>query len=144
VADWIAPMSFFLRHYGLERYHGALSRPGVRRPLFVAALLLPILVLAGSIPGLLWALRDPAARALSIWILVYFVAAAAPLQGMSRYRLAIEPLLIVLASGFAVGFGRPWWRRKAASTAVLAGWTVLAVLWWTDWREVAEYVKIIW
>ena len=144
VADWIAPMSFFLRHYGLDRYQGPLAEPGVRRPLFVAAVLLPLLVMATSIPGLLWSVRDPAARWLLVAILLYFLAVGAPLQGMSRYRIAIEPLLIVLAGGFAAGCGRPWLARKAATAALLPGFLMLGGLWWINWRELAAYLKLIW
>ncbi len=116
----------------------------MRRPLFVAAVLLPLLVLAASIPGLLWSVRDPAARWLLVAILLYFLAVGAPLQGMSRYRIANEPLLIVLAGGFAAGCGRPWLARRASTAATLAGCLVLAGLWWINWRELAEYLEIIW
>ncbi|HUU85939.1 MAG TPA: glycosyltransferase family 39 protein [Phycisphaerae bacterium] len=144
VADWVAPTSFFLRHYGLGRYQGVLAEPGLRRPLFIAAVFLPVLVLIGAIPGLLLALRDPTGRMLLITIVVYVAVAAAPLMGMSRYRLMIDPFLIVAASGFAAGFGRPWWTRKAAAICVVAAWLVLAILWWIDCREVIEYLTMVW
>ena len=56
------PMSFFIRHYGLERYHGILEDSLVRKVLIAAALLLPVLVLVAMLAGAMRELRigDPA------------------------------------------------------------------------------------
>ena len=62
LADWATPLSFFVRHYALERYHGSLAEPAVRRVLIVGAVVLPLLVLAGAIPGFCWSLRVAGGR----------------------------------------------------------------------------------
>ena len=103
LADWATPLSFFVRHYAWERYHGVLATPAVRRPLIVAALAMPILVLAGAIPGFWGCLRGSDAHVVLGWTLLYWVPAMALINGMSRYRVGLEPLLIVLAAGFLSG-----------------------------------------
>ena len=62
---------------------------------------------------------------------------------MSRYRIGIEPLLIVLAAGFLSGAGRPWWRSGALVICV-AGWALLAALWGINRAEVVALVRSIW
>jgi len=143
LADWATPLSFFVRHYAWQRYHGALTDPVIRRPLLVIAIALPMLILASAWPGLT-GLRDPGgARSLLIWTLAYFLAATALINGMSRYRTCIEPVLIVLAAGFLSGAARPWGHRPGL-LGCIGGWVVLAGLWGINLPEVLAVLKLIW
>ncbi len=121
LADWSSPMSFFLRHYGLERYHGLLDQVWVRRSLIMVAVIVPVVVLAGAIPGLFLSVADPSTRWFLISILLFFVLAGAMLNASTRYRIAIEPLLIVCAAGFFSGAGYPWRGRSLAKLGALFG-----------------------
>jgi hypothetical protein len=143
LADWATPLSFFVRHYALGRYHGVLASPGVRRLLLVTALVLPILVLAGAIPGFCGALRSSGAGVLLAGIFIYFIPATALVNGMSRYRITVEPLLIVLAAGFLGAAAWRGWRSPALLCSVL-GWVILGALWWINAAEVAAIVRSIW
>lgn len=144
VANWVSPTSFFVRHYGLERYHGLLDAAAVRRVLVLAALGLSAVVIAAAIPGLLLCLQSHAGRMVLVPVLLYFLAVAGPVQGASRYRVPIEPLLIVLAAGFLAGEGRPWRGRRAACRAVAAGLLLLVGLWSLTARQTLELVRIVW
>ncbi len=146
LADWATPLSFFVRHYALGRYHGVLATPAIRRPLLIAALLLPMLVLASAVPGFWAALRAARAWPVVAFTLLYFVPTTALVNGMSRYRIAIEPLLIVLAAGFLSAVPLP--RREGAGGGfwplTILGWLVLAFLWWLNAPEVLALVRSAW
>ena len=147
LADWATPLSFFTRHYALERYHGFLAEPAVRRVLIFAAVLLPMLVLGGAIPGFFWSLRVPGARALIGWSLAYFTLVTALINGMSRYRLVIEPLLIVLAAGFVAHLLRS--RRRPGNGSFPIGVCgvalfALAFRWLVKFAEIGAVLYKVW
>jgi hypothetical protein len=143
LADWVTPASFFLRSYGLGVYHGSLGDPLMRKLLIAVALILPLLVLAASVGGMGYGLHGAPGRGLVLWTLVYFALTSSLIVSMSRYRINIEPLLIMLCAAFLTGAGRPWRPRKAA-VFCLIGWVVLAALWIVNAAEVRELVKNIW
>jgi 4-amino-4-deoxy-L-arabinose transferase-like glycosyltransferase len=143
LADWATPLSFFVRHYALDRYHGVLASPAVRRPLLTAALLLPLLVLAAAIPGFWGSLRTSGAWPVLAFTLLYFIPTTALVNGMSRYRTPIEPLLIVLAAGFLSGAAWRSWSRPAMVVSIL-GCAALAFLWWLNAPEVLALVQNAW
>jgi hypothetical protein len=150
LADWATPLSFFVRHYALQRYHGALAGPAVRRPLLLAALLLPMLVLAGALPGFWGALRTSRAGTILAYTLIYFIPTTALVNGMSRYRIAIEPLLLVLSAGGLSALARriPLPVREGAGGGfwilTIVGWLVLALLWWLNAPEILALVRSAW
>ena len=169
LADWATPLSPYVRHCALGRYQGLLADPAVHRLRIVLALVLSVLVLAGSVGGFFWSLGDPGARMVLGWTLAYFILATALVNGISRYRMAIEPLLIVLAAGFvSVGLSRlrvrpetivfepprglkpaaRWVSGRTLSKGQVAvcvlGWVVLAGLWWINSAEIIALVKAIW
>jgi hypothetical protein len=143
LADWATPWSFFLRHYALGRYHGVLMDAGVRRLLIVSALVLPILVLLLAIPGFLQFLRSSGGRAVIGWTFLYFAPTTALINGMSRYRISIEPLLIVLAAGI-IGGGLRAGRRSGWAVACVIGWLMLGTLWAVNAAEVTALLREIW
>jgi hypothetical protein len=150
LADWATPLSFFVRHYALGRYHGILAAPAIRRPLLVAALLLPMVVLAGAIPGFWGASRTSRAGSIVAYTLIYFVPTTALVNGLSRYRIAIEPLLIVLAAGFLSSLARAIRLPPRAGAGggfwllTILGWLVLAFLWWLNAPEILALVRSAW
>lgn len=143
VANWAAPMSYFIRHYSLERYHGVLNAKHVRNALIVLCLVQCALVVSLAIPGFFLALREPVARTMLAGMLIYFMATAV-LVGMSRHRVTVEPLLIVLAAGFLAGGGRPWLTRPLALAATAGGGVILAFLWYLNYPELSAFVRMIW
>ncbi|MBU0755758.1 MAG: glycosyltransferase family 39 protein [Planctomycetes bacterium] len=143
LADWTTPLPFFVRHYILEKYQGVLNDPLVRKVLIVTALLLPMLVLAGALGGIFFCLRGVAAGPLLICTLLYFSVAGSLIIGMSRYRICIEPLLIMLAAAFLCGNRRPW-RQKMPAVLCGSGWVLLIALWCVNAAEVWTTVQIIW
>jgi hypothetical protein len=78
-------------------------------------------------------------------ILLYHVAAIAALAGLSRYRVPLEPLLMIYAGGLIAGPRSVWEglvasRWRLALVFVVMGWLVPLVLWylpagWPWWRS---------
>jgi len=147
LADWATPLSFFIRHCAMDIYGGALSKGGLRRLLIIAALIMPMLVMGGAIPGFFWALQVPGARTLVGWSLLYFVPVTALINGMSRYRIVIEPLLIVLAAGFVVRLARVLRGREKVAFPIAAcggAWLVLVLLWLINVEESTTMIREAW
>ncbi|MBU0640729.1 MAG: glycosyltransferase family 39 protein [Planctomycetes bacterium] len=143
LANWLAPTSFFVRHYALRRYDGTLNVPSVRRTLLVVSIVESAAVIVLALAGATLALRKPAARTVLGWTLLYFMATAL-LVGMSRHRGAVAPLLIVLAAGFLSGSGRPWLRRKRPVVLLAIGGLIVGSLWWINYPEVALFLERAW
>ena len=134
-ADWVTPLSFFVRHHFMGYYQGFVAGDGVRPFLILLSVLLTMLVFAAALPGFLLSLSDWNARtALGLGILAFL--ATMPLVAMSRYRLPVEPLLIVLAAGSLTSVNRPWLKRKWLLAVVLLGLAVLGSLWLINSKEI--------
>ena len=128
LADWLTPLSFFVRHHARETYAGVLASPWVKRPMLVLAMATTVLLLLLSIPGFVLSLRDPTAK----WLLgayVGYFAATGLLVSMSRFRLPAEPILLVLMAGFLSDPGV--FRRAHKRTVAIcwALWIGLIALW---------------
>jgi hypothetical protein len=140
LADWVTPLSFFDRHYRLNRYHGWMNEGGVRRTLVSLSLASTVLLLLAALPGLLWALAPPHRWLLGIVLLTLLVPVL--VVSMSRYRVPAEPLMLVLAAGGLTARRRPP-RWSALGIAVWAGWGLLLALWALNLGEVgAELARI--
>jgi hypothetical protein len=143
LADLFAPLSFFVRHVALGRYDDSALRWLSLRALIVWAVACPLLVLPLGFAGLFAALRDRAARWLFGAVLAYFVCTGL-LVSMSRFRIPMMPLLIVLAGGLlAEGVPAPA-RNRATASKVAAVVAVLAFLWWVDLPEVLALLRLAW
>ena len=143
LADLVAPNSFFLRHLNLGLYEDAgsvFARPGIRQVLVLWALLAPILVLLLSPLGLFAVLRDRRSQLALAAPIAYFIATSL-LVSMSRFRLPMVPLLIVLAAGALAG-DRSGWGRPRALVPLSLTWLVLAFLWWVDLPEMLSILSI--
>jgi len=78
-------------------------------------------------------------------ILLYHLAAIAALAGLSRYRVPLEPLLMIYAGGFVSDSSSVWegllkCRWRMALVVVVMGWLIPLVLWylpagWPWWRS---------
>lgn len=143
LSNWASPTSFFVRHNALGRYKGILAATGVRRVLLIGALLLPMLVLFAAIPGLIWTLRGSTGRGVLRWTVLYALLPAM-LAGMSRYRIAIEPVLIVAAGGFLSRLGRVRGVSVLSASGIALGWLVLGFLWLLAAREVLAVASVVW
>jgi 4-amino-4-deoxy-L-arabinose transferase-like glycosyltransferase len=143
LADWVTPLSFFDRHYRRRLYQGRLDLIGVRRTLIGLSVLSTMLVMAAALPGLFWVLPGGTHRVLlAIVFLVFLVPVA--IIAMSRYRVPVEPLMLVLTAGFVASAGK--WRnpRRWEWAAVICGWVALAVLWLVNAKEVwIEVVRFL-
>jgi hypothetical protein len=141
VAQMLNPHSLLTRHLRWNRYPGM---PQWLDELIIAwgALCSGLVLLIGSL-GL--ASRGRGGQGLLFGsILVYHCAAIAMLAGLSRYRVPLEPLLMIYAGGWLVAPRLAWaelrqvpW-RVALAVVVLAVLTPL-VLWflpagWPTWR----------
>ncbi len=146
LADLFAPVSFFLRHLGLEAYgpQSALTRPALRRPLALFSVALPLLLLPLAWLGLL-SLRERPALSLCACVLSYFVLTAA-LVAMSRFRVPMLPLLIPLAAGALARGPRDSLRAlsRPRRIAACAGWALLVFLWWVDLPETLALFSLAW
>ncbi len=134
VADFVTPLSFPVRHAALGLYDGsALGRAPLRHVTVLWAVCGATLVLALAGLGLARGLRAAAGWAVFLPTLVY-VAASALLLSMSRVRLPIEPLLLVLAALGLCHALEPFQRRRiqratwAAAGCLLAAFAALVAL----------------
>jgi 4-amino-4-deoxy-L-arabinose transferase-like glycosyltransferase len=146
VADFVAPLSFFIRHQALGRYPGPLGAPALRRPLVLWALLCPLAALLAGIWGGSTRLAPGAPRRLIGLISLYFLATTA-LVSMSRFRLPLIPLAIVLGAGLLTArpatqpeIPRASLRRARLAAAI--GTVLLLFLWWVDLPEVLAVLEI--
>lgn len=143
LSNWISPTSFFVRHSALGRYEGFLAATVPRRALLLGALLLPMLVLFTAIPGLIWTLRGSNGRGVLRWTVLYALLPAM-LAGMSRYRIVIEPVLIIAAGGFLSRLGRVRSVSALSASGIALAWLVLGFLWLLAAREVLAVAGVVW
>lgn len=142
LADWASPYSFFIRHFRNRVYTSPLTDDGIRQPLVLFSLASSALVLASAVPGLLWSLADRTRRRPFILAILALLAPVC-ITSMSRFRAPIEPLLIVLASGFLTGANRPWLKSRFTAFSVYVGWLLLAALWAINSHEILLQLRHI-
>lgn len=149
LADLFAPTSFFVRHVALGRYDESALRHLSLRALVAWATVCPLLVLPLGLVGLFAALRDRAGRWLIGLVLLYFTSTGL-LVAMSRFRIPMMPLLIVLAAGLLAGGGpaparngRPA-RNGPRALRVVVALAALLFLWWVDLPEVLALLELAW
>jgi len=137
LADWVAPLSFFLRHQALGGYADTgLGQPVVRRMTVIWAVVLPMFVLAFAVIG---AARIPRRGAGILFgaLFSYFLLTAFVVS-MSRFRMPIIPFCIVLAAG-AMG-KRPLTRPLP----IAIGLSLLLALWWVDLPLIGAVIGRAW
>jgi len=140
LADWVTPISFFVRHYRLGLFTGWLDQPSVRRVLVVLAVLTTLAMLAGALPGLV--LTPASSPRWPLTLVLLCMLAPSLLVSMSRFRVPAEPLMLVLAAGFVAGPSRGASRRRRR--LALAGSLVLLGLWTLNAPEVAYLLRRTW
>ncbi|MAE28840.1 MAG: glycosyltransferase family 39 protein [Planctomycetota bacterium] len=141
LADFVAPLSFFLRHQALGRYPGPLGSPALRRPLVIWALLCPILALLAGLWGGFTRLNPGPTRRLLALVTVYF-SATSMLVSMSRFRLPLMPLALILGAGLICGSLRGERATGKRRAAALAASLLLIFLWWLDLPEVLAVLEL--
>lgn len=132
-SDLFTPFSFFARHQALGHYPRESRLGGAwRRPLVIWSLLTSVIVLLGASLGAATSLRGGHARTL-VAVTIGYVLSAATLVSMSRFRVPIEPFLLVLCAGFVThgAAHRSAPRLMAGGALVIA----LCVFWWIGWPE---------
>lgn len=144
LSDLVAPTSFFIRHTALGRYRETPLGGGLIRHLLVAwALCCPLVLIPLGLAGLLGTLRDRAGLTLTTLVLLYF-ASTSLLVAMSRFRVPVLPLLIVLAAGLlARGLDLEGRRTRVLASLALLG-ASLAFLFWVDLPETLTLVRLAW
>ncbi len=144
-ADLVAPMSFFTRHHALGKYPpgSALSGP-LRKPSILLAASQSALMMLLALAGFFFTLqRGPGRQLLSI--IFTYVAVTSTLVAMSRFRVPVEPFLIVLSAGFlAHGWAG---RGNARMGAMRIGAFVICAgclfgLWWISGPETIMQLKM--
>lgn len=147
MADWVSPMSFFVRHYGMDEggyTDSALANPVFRKIAVTLALLLPVLVMAWAVGGIAFCLQGHTVRGLILWTLLYFATTGALIAGVSRYRISIEPILIVLAAAFILRDRNAVGNRMKAAVICVTGWVLLIGLWLINAMEVFVSGQCAW
>lgn len=144
LADLVAPLSFFVRHMALERYGGTVLDGPVVRPVLVAITLgFPLVLIPLGLAGLIGVLRDRAGRVLITTVLLYFCATSM-LVAMSRFRIPVLPLLIVLTAALLVRGLDLTGRRTRVIASLTALGVALAFLYWVNLPEVLAIAKLGW
>ncbi len=142
VADFFSPHSFFVRHLVMARHEGLQSLP-VRRALAVSAILLSLFTMASATLGIGRVSGSGDKRTsgrtpewtVFVASVLYFALLVGSLGGLTRYRVPIEPILIVLAAlawGGAGGIRASWKQTSLPARAALG---LLLVLWALNARE---------
>lgn len=134
IADFFSPHSFFVRHLAMAR-HERIQSLSARRVLAACAILLSLFTMASATLGIgRLSVRAPAGTVFVTSVL-YFALLVGALGGLTRYRVPIEPILIVLAAlawGGAGGIRASWKGAPLPARAALVG---LLVLWAVNARE---------
>jgi hypothetical protein len=141
LADLAAPTSFFVRHAALGHYDQTLFASLPRGPLVIWAVAAPLIVLPLGLAGYCLALGNRRARWLFGAVLLYF-ASTGLLVAMSRFRLPLIPLLIVLAAGLLTRGPDPAVDGRRQRLLAAAGLAALVFLWWVDAPEVSALVRL--
>ncbi len=137
-ADLVAPMSFFTRHHALGKYPpgSALAGP-LRKPSILLAAGQSALVMLLGLAGFFFTLQRGPGRQL-LCVVFGYVMLTSTLVAMSRFRVPVEPFLIVLSSGLlAHGWaGRGNARMGALRIGAFAlSVAILLGLWWISGPE---------
>jgi Na+/melibiose symporter-like transporter len=112
----------------------------VRLTLVVLSLAATVLVVTAAWPGLLWTLSR---HRLVVGVVLATFLASALVVSMSRYRVPVEPLMLVLAAGFLAQPRCPPW-RSIRGALLVGGWPLLVSLWALNLTEIgAELSRIL-
>ena len=108
------------------------------------ALLAPPLVLLLAQPGIALLRGGGAGRGLILVTVFYLVGIGALINGLSRYRTPVVPLLIVLAAGFLSRPRALWMRPRGWLVYCGVAWLGLVLLWAVNAAEVRLVLQTIW
>ena len=88
-------------------------------------------------------INEAPSSTLLIGLVLSYALPTSMLVDMSRFRVGIEPLLLVCAAVVLAGVTRE--RRKLAAASTLATWAGLLFLWWVNWPEVwTIFSEMVW
>ena len=142
IADFVTPLSFAVRDLTPREYSGPLAKPSIRRALICVALSSVVLLLAAGWIALIQARGERDFFLLMLLVIGYFLMTSL-LVSMSRYRVPIEPFLLVLLGTF-----RSEPRQQLSRTVTLfwcgLGLSLLNFLWYLNLAEVSEVVERSW
>ena len=142
IAQLVNPHSFLTRHLRLGRSRAI--PPPAREGLVLADALLSITLMLGGVLGLAAFGRGPMGLLVS-GVLLYHLAVIAALAGMTRYRVPLEPLLMIYTAlaladrrALTTALRREPWRAAVAAAALLV--LLPLILWhlpsgWPAWKS---------
>jgi hypothetical protein len=142
VADLLTPLSFAVRDLRPWIYNGPLVSGGIKRLFIMAVVAEVLLVLPLGFVNLV-RLRHDRRMFLFFLSIVIYVCMTGMLVSMSRYRVPMEPFLLVLAGGTLEPAPGP---GKRSTTAFMSGviMILLLLLWALTFEEVAGLIRGIW
>lgn len=111
VVDLWNPTSFVMRHLERDGY-GELS-PTLSLTLSWACVLSYLLVWSLAAPAL-WRLRRTSLGGMALLLIYYYTAIHAVTFGLTRFRMPVMPILMVLAGATAAA----WWARRRSTDSV--------------------------
>jgi len=143
LADWVTPLSFFIRHIKRNVYHDFLSWVLVKRTLIVISLGSTIAILLLSIAGYHLVLEDKGVKIIIGCLITFFVLTSL-LVSMSRYRLPVEPILIVLSGGFLEKIASNSLKRPRSLYYFFGNFIALFLLWIINLPEIITEIFTAW
>jgi hypothetical protein len=142
LADFVTPLSFFVRDLLPNLYSGTITSPVLRRVLIVVSLLSVICLFTISGIGLIRLRHSKTQFSFFVIVFVYF-GLTALLSSFSRIRIPIEPLLFVLLGSLGSGVTnslKGWTDRTLYSVGVF----ILILLWALNFSEILVVVNKSW
>lgn len=132
-SELVTPLSFFTRHQAMAMYpEGGVVAGALRGPLVFLALAVSTLTMLLGAAGYFLTLRRGPCRAV-FTVLIGYVVLTSLLVAMSRFRVPLEPVLIVMTAGL-LAHG-PQGRSRSRVVGLAVTLLVLTGLWWISWPE---------
>jgi 4-amino-4-deoxy-L-arabinose transferase-like glycosyltransferase len=132
-SELVTPLSFFTRHQAMAMYpEGSVVAGAMRGPLVLLALAISTLTMVLGAAGYFLTLQRGPGRAV-FTVLIGYVVLTSLLVAMSRFRVPLEPILVVLTAGWLAHGPRD--RSRPRVIGLAATLLVLVGLWWISWPE---------
>lgn len=132
-SELVTPLSFFTRHQAMAMYpEGSAVAGPMRAPMVLFALAISTLTMLLGAAGYFLTLQRGPGRTV-FTVLIGYVVLTSLLVAMSRFRVPLEPILVVLTAGLLAHGLRD--RSRPRVVGLAATLLVLVGLWWISWPE---------